>query len=198
MERIEKCSVYANSLGIEVHAGHGLDYKTTKILSKIREIKEFNIGHYLIGESIFHGLKKVINNFKKIIKNWMRIFGIGVDIVKNRRINLLTKKKKFVERTFSINEINYFKKYKNNSNYYSKRFAAKEAFSKALGTGIRNDLNFKDIEILNDKLGKPYFLKNKKINNLISKRFKTKKYNLFLSISDEKDYSIAFTIIQKQ
>ena len=69
LERIEKCSVYANSLGIEVHAGHGLDYKTTKILSKIREIKEFNIGHYLIGESIFHGLKKVINNFKKIIKN---------------------------------------------------------------------------------------------------------------------------------
>ena len=128
----------------------------------------------------------------------MRIFGIGVDIVKNRRINLLTKKKRFIERTFSVNEINYFKKRKNNRNYFSKRFAAKEAFSKALGTGIRNDLNFKDIEILNDKLGKPYFLKNKKISNLISKRFKTKKYNLFLSISDEKDYSIAFTIIQKQ
>ena len=69
MERIKRCSVYADSLGIEVHAGHGLDYKTTKILSKIKEIKEFNIGHYLIGESIFHGLKKVINNFKKIIKN---------------------------------------------------------------------------------------------------------------------------------
>ena len=128
----------------------------------------------------------------------MRIFGIGVDIVNNRRIKLLTKKKKFIERTFSVNEINYFKKHKNNRNYFSKRFAAKEAFSKALGTGIRNDLNFKDIEILNDKLGKPYFLKNKKISNLISKRFKTKKYNLFLSISDEKDYSIAFTIIQKQ
>ncbi len=69
LERIKRCSVYADSLGIEVHAGHGLDYKTTKILSKIKEIKEFNIGHYLIGESIFHGLKKVINNFKKIIKN---------------------------------------------------------------------------------------------------------------------------------
>ncbi len=69
LDRVKKCSIYANSLGIEVHAGHGLDYKTTKILSKIKEIKEFNIGHYLIGESIFHGLKKVINNFKKIIKN---------------------------------------------------------------------------------------------------------------------------------
>ena len=67
LERIKKCSVYANSLGIEVHAGHGLDYKTTKILSKIKEIKEFNIGHYLIGESIFYGLTNVIKNFKKII-----------------------------------------------------------------------------------------------------------------------------------
>ena len=66
--RIKKCSIYANSLGIEVHAGHGLDYKTAKILSKIKEIKEFNIGHYLIGESIFFGLKNVIKKFRKIIK----------------------------------------------------------------------------------------------------------------------------------
>ena len=67
-KRIKKCSILANNLGIEVHAGHGLDYKTTKILSKINEIKEFNIGHYLIGESIFYGLSKVIKNFKKIIR----------------------------------------------------------------------------------------------------------------------------------
>ena len=52
-----------------MHAGHGLDYKTTKILSKIKEIKEFNIGHFIIGESIFIGLLNVIKNFKKIIKN---------------------------------------------------------------------------------------------------------------------------------
>ena len=58
----------ANNLGIEVHAGHGLDYKTTKILTKINEIKEFNIGHYLIGESVFYGLNKIIKIFKKIIK----------------------------------------------------------------------------------------------------------------------------------
>ena len=69
LNKIKKCARLANKLGIEVHAGHGLDYKTTKILSKINEIKEFNIGHYLIGESIFYGLKKVIVNFKKIIKN---------------------------------------------------------------------------------------------------------------------------------
>mgnify|MGYP001330632018 CR=1 FL=1 len=58
----------ANQSGIEVHAGHGLDYKSTKILSKINQIKEFNIGHFIIGESIFFGLSKVIKNFKKIIK----------------------------------------------------------------------------------------------------------------------------------
>ena len=68
LKRIKQCSSYAKKLGIEVHAGHGLDYKTTKILSKINEIKEFNIGHFIIGESIFFGLSKVIKNFKKIIK----------------------------------------------------------------------------------------------------------------------------------
>ena len=67
-KKIKKCSIYADNLGIEVHAGHGLDYKTTNILTKIKQIKEFNIGHYLIGESIFFGLPKVIKNFKKIIK----------------------------------------------------------------------------------------------------------------------------------
>ena len=69
LDRIKKTSQLANKLNIEVHAGHGLDYKTTKILTKIHFIKEFNIGHYLIGESVFFGLANVINNFKKIIRN---------------------------------------------------------------------------------------------------------------------------------
>ena len=69
LNRIKKCSVLANKLNIEVHAGHGLDYKTTKILTKIKEIEEFNIGHFIIGESIFIGLSNVIKKFKKIIKN---------------------------------------------------------------------------------------------------------------------------------
>ena len=66
--RIRNCSKLANKIGLEVHAGHGLDYKTTKILSKINEIKEYNIGHFIIGESIFYGVSKVIKNFKKIIR----------------------------------------------------------------------------------------------------------------------------------
>ena len=58
----------AKKIGLEVHAGHGLDYKTTELLSRFKEIEEFNIGHYLIGESVFFGLSKVIKKFKKIIK----------------------------------------------------------------------------------------------------------------------------------
>ena len=68
LTRIKKCSVEAHKLAIEVHAGHGLDYKTTKILSRIKLIKEFNIGHFVIGESIFDGFNKVIKNFKHILK----------------------------------------------------------------------------------------------------------------------------------
>ena len=66
--RIKKCSILANKIGLEVHAGHGLDFKSTKFLSKIDEIKEFNIGHFIIGESIFHGFNRVIKKFKRIIK----------------------------------------------------------------------------------------------------------------------------------
>ena len=68
LERIKMCSLYARKNNLEVHAGHGLDYKTTKFLSKINEIEEFNIGHFLIGESIFEGLPNVIKRFKSIIK----------------------------------------------------------------------------------------------------------------------------------
>ena len=66
LQKIKQCAKIASSIGLEVHAGHGMDYKTTKILNKIKEIKEFNIGHFIIGESVFHGFKKVIKNFKKL------------------------------------------------------------------------------------------------------------------------------------
>jgi pyridoxine 5-phosphate synthase len=68
LKNIISCTNYANSLGIEVHAGHGIDYKTAKVLSKIKFIKEFNIGHFIIGESIFYGLKNIIKTFKKICR----------------------------------------------------------------------------------------------------------------------------------
>ena len=78
----------------------------------------------------------------------------------------------------------------------SKRFAAKEAFAKSIGTGFRNNLNFKDISIVNDKMGKPSFIINEKHCRIIQKEFKVSSFNFFLSISDEKKYSIAYVILQ--
>jgi holo-[acyl-carrier protein] synthase len=128
----------------------------------------------------------------------MKILGIGVDIIQNSRIKRLIIKKSFINRSFGKQEIELSKKVKNKVNYFAKRFAAKESFVKSLGTGFREKLNLKDIEILNDKLGKPYFFISKKIHNIINKKFKIERFNLFLSISDEKDYSIAFTILQNR
>ena len=126
----------------------------------------------------------------------MKILGIGVDVINNKRIQNLIKNKNFIKRTFGKKEINVSKKTVNKINYFAKRFAAKESLAKSIGTGFRSNLNFKDIEILNDNLGKPYYYNSKKVDKIINKKFNIKKHNLFLSISDEKNYSVAFTIIQ--
>ena len=128
----------------------------------------------------------------------MKILGIGVDIVENSRIGKLLKNKLFIKRIFSNSEILIANKIKDKKGYYSKRFAAKEAFAKSIGTGFRNNLNYNDISIINDKLGKPSFLINTKIKNIVKKQFKTSSFNFFLSISDEKKYSIAYVILQKK
>ena len=128
----------------------------------------------------------------------MKILGIGIDIINNKRVRALINNKSFIDRTYSKSEIKLSKKITNKTNYFAKRFVAKESLAKSIGTGFRNNLNFKDIEILNDKKGKPYYSKTKKIDSIINKKFKVKNYNLFLSISDEKNYSIAFTILQTQ
>ena len=128
----------------------------------------------------------------------MKILGIGVDIVENSRISKSLRNHIFIKRIFSNSEILIAKDIKNKKNYYSKRFAAKEAFVKSIGTGFRDNLNFKDISIINDKLGKPSFVITEKIKKIIKKQFKTSSFNFFLSISDEKKYSIAYVILQKK
>ena len=127
----------------------------------------------------------------------MDIIGNGVDIIKNSRINNSLKIKGFLNRIFTKNEIKQGKKLKNKINFYAKRFAAKEAFVKAIGTGFRSDINFNDIEINNYKNGKPYILLSKKLKIFLKKKFKIQKYKVHLSLSDEKDYSVAFVIIDK-
>ena len=126
----------------------------------------------------------------------MKILGIGVDIVENKRFKKSIKNKKLIKRLFTLSEIKNSRLTKNKSSFFSKKIAAKESFSKAIGTGFRKDLNFKDIEILNNNLGKPYFKLSNKVKKIVVKTLKVKNFDLFLSISDEKDYSIAFTIIQ--
>ena len=127
----------------------------------------------------------------------MKILGIGVDIIENNRIKNSIKNSNFLKRIYSTKELRQSKLSKNKTNFFAKRFAAKEALAKAIGSGFRNNLNFADIEIINDKMGKPYYLKNNKIKDLIKKKFNVKNFECFLSISDEKKYSTAFTIIQK-
>ena len=127
----------------------------------------------------------------------MKIIGVGIDIIESSRIEKSIKNKKFISRIFSSKEISLSKKYTNKINYFSKRFAAKESFVKSIGTGFRNKINFKDISVINDSLGKPFFIINKKIKNIIFKKFNTNNYEFLLSISDEKKYSTAITIFQK-
>ena len=127
----------------------------------------------------------------------MNIIGNGVDIVENSRIKESIKFKRFITRVFTKIEINKSKKLKNKINYFAKRFAAKEAFVKALGEGFRNNINFNDICIYNDKKGKPLIKISKNINKIIKKKFKMKKYKIFLSLADEKKHSIAFVIINR-
>ena len=119
----------------------------------------------------------------------MKILGIGVDIVENKRLKNSIKNKSFISRLFTLLEIKNSRLVKDKSIYFSKKFAAKESFSQALGTGFRKGLNFKDVEILNDNLGKPYFRLNNKTKKIIMKTLKVKNFDIFLSISDEKEYS---------
>jgi holo-[acyl-carrier protein] synthase len=97
----------------------------------------------------------------------MKILGIGVDVIENKRIKEAIKNKSFINRVYSVREQRQSNLIKNKVSFFSKRFAAKEAFAKALGTGFRMKLNFKDIEVVNDKMGKPNYVTNKKITKII-------------------------------
>jgi holo-[acyl-carrier protein] synthase len=125
----------------------------------------------------------------------MIIFGIGTDIISINRIKNSLKNKNFINRIFNEKEISKCKRINNSINCYAKRFAAKEAFSKALGTGISNGINFNEIVILNKKSGKPYINIIGQTKKVLDKKFKRKKTKISLSLSDEKKYAVAFVTI---
>ena len=124
------------------------------------------------------------------------IIGIGTDIIDTRRIKNVINRygEKFKKRCFSNNEIIRSENRFNSTSSYAKRYAAKEACSKALGTGLAKGIFWKDVEVINDKYGKPFI----KLHNNALERIKkiTKKdYNIEVSLSDEKNYAIANVII---
>tara|TARA_Y100001958_G_C21139849_1_gene478845 strand:- start:228 stop:611 length:384 start_codon:yes stop_codon:yes gene_type:complete len=125
----------------------------------------------------------------------MIIFGIGTDIISTNRLKNSLKNKRFLKRVFNEKEILKCKKLNKNINCLAKRFAAKEAFSKALGTGISKGINFNEIVVLNKKTGKPYINIIGQTKKVLDKKFKGKKTKVSLSLSDEKKYAVAFVTI---
>ena len=127
----------------------------------------------------------------------LNIFGVGTDIVKNSRIKKLIKNKKFINRIFTSAEIKDSKKINQKVLFFSKRFAAKEAFVKSLGTGFTHNINFKDINVSKKRSGKPHLTLSNKLKNILKRKLKLKKVKIFLSLSDEREYSVAYVITQK-
>ena len=125
----------------------------------------------------------------------MRILGIGTDIININRITKSLKKKNFISRIFNSNEIKKCNTQINKANCFAKRFAAKEAFSKALGTGISKGLNFNEIIVHNIKIGKPYIKLIGNTKKIVHKILKKKKITIFLSLSDDKPFAVAIVII---
>ena len=124
------------------------------------------------------------------------IFGIGPDIVEIKRIETMKSLDKFASKILSHNEKEFYDSLTNQKQivYISKQFAAKEAIAKAIGTGIRNDTHFKNIEILRDKNGAPIFNALNKLEKIISDLGITKTH---VSLADERDYAIAIAVLEK-
>ena len=125
----------------------------------------------------------------------MKIYGIGTDISNINRIKKNLKNKNFILKVFNKNEISKCNKQVNKANCYAKRFAAKEAFSKALGTGISKGINFREIIVFNIKSGKPGIKLLGNTKKIINKILNKKKINIFLSLSDDKPFAIATVVI---
>ena len=125
----------------------------------------------------------------------MSIFGIGTDIVSVDRIKDSLKNKNFINRIFNEKEIIKCKKISNSINCYAKRFAAKEAFSKALGTGVSKGINLNEIIIKNTSFGKPNIELEGNTKKKVEKLIKKKRFNIFLTLTDDKPFAIATVII---
>jgi holo-[acyl-carrier protein] synthase len=125
----------------------------------------------------------------------MKIYGIGTDIANINRIKKSLKNKDFINRLFNKNEVKKCNNQINKANCYAKRFAAKEAFSKAIGTGISKGINFNEIIVHNIKSGKPNIKLLGNTKKIVNKILNKKKFNIFLSLSDDKPLAVATVVI---
>ena len=155
----------AKNAGLEVHAGHGLDFITAEKIAELGEIAELNIGHFLIGEAIFSGLGEAVRSMRSSMDRgrsrkggrWIMILGIGSDITDVRRIAKVIERHgdRFLDRVFTPIERAKADKRRNRVETYAKRFAAKEACAKALGTGLRAGVWWRDMGVVNLPGGRP-------------------------------------------
>ncbi len=125
----------------------------------------------------------------------MKIFGIGTDIANIDRLKKSIKNKNLIKRLFNEKEIKRCSKQKNVANCYAKRFAAKEAFSKAIGTGISKGINFNEILVYNIRSGKPNIKLLGKTKLIVRKLLRKRKFDIFLSLSDDKPFAVATVVI---
>ena len=125
----------------------------------------------------------------------MKIYGIGTDIANINRIKKSLKNKNFINRLFNKNEVKKCNNQVNKANCYAKRFAAKEAFSKAMGTGISKGINFNEIIVYNIKSGKPSIRLLGNTKKIVNRILNKKKFNIFLSLSDDKPFAVATVVI---
>ena len=124
------------------------------------------------------------------------IYGVGTDIIQIQRIKDMKSQKSFAQKILSKAELNTYSQLnqKQQIMYLSKQFSGKEAFSKAIGTGISGEINFKSIKILRDSCGKPFFDFSKEIKKLLNDLGIRQSH---VSLSDESEYAIAFVILEK-
>tara|TARA_B100001093_G_scaffold516252_1_gene594596 strand:+ start:814 stop:1197 length:384 start_codon:yes stop_codon:yes gene_type:complete len=125
----------------------------------------------------------------------MKIYGIGIDIINILRIKKSLKNRKLLKRLFNKNEMLKCNKQINKENCYAKKFAAKEAFSKAIGIGISKGISFNEIIVQNNKLGKPEIMLIGKTRKIVSSILKKKKINIFVTLSDDKPFAVATVVI---
>ena len=162
-DRIVRGAAQAKNAGLEVHAGHGLDFITAEKIAEIAEIVELNIGHFLIGEAIFAGLDAAVRAMRSAMdrgraqRGPTMILGIGSDITDVRRIAKVIERHgdRFLDRVFTPIERAQADKRRNRIETYAKRFAAKEACAKALGTGLRAGVWWRDMGVVNLPSGRP-------------------------------------------